>query len=171
MALKLRKGFRIDPVISALEQARDVDSSGRVTFRVGAFSDESAVLASAIEFSEELPELERIRIAHSVIFEVGKQEVTIKSVLREAARLQDKFLRKSVDSFVVATGISLDPFCKTRSIGTTRITFRRVKPERFDLGKIEPKIRHYVHSPLPSDYAFTTVATSGRSHEEAFDKA
>lgn len=171
MGLKLHGKFQIDPIISALEQARIVDSTGKVSLQGGAFRDELAVVESAIEFSKELPEIERIRIALSAIFEAGKRKLTIQSVLREAARLQDKFLRKSAESFVVVTGISVDPFCRARSIGTTRIIFRRSKPKRFDQGKIESKFRHYVNSPLPLDYAFTAVATRGRSNEEAFENA
>jgi hypothetical protein len=171
MDVKLQDKIQIGPAISAFEQARTVDGNGKVEFRGGAFSDEFAVVDSALEFSKELPELDRIRIARSAVFAAGKQELTVQSVLREATRLQSEFLRKPFRSFVLATGVSVAPFCRVKSIGTSRITFRHSKPKRFDISQIEPRIRHFVHSPLPVDYAFVAVATRGRSNEEGFESA
>jgi hypothetical protein len=171
MKLKLNDKFELGPVIRALEKTRFFDQNGNPRFGPAVFGDEFAVLESAIRFSKELPEVERHRIVHTLVSDIGGRVLTDDYILKEAGRLQSEFLRKPIESFVFVAEVSIRPFCNTRSIGKTRIYFHQTRPPGFDFAKPESEIRSYVRDPLPTDYAFARVETRGRSRWEAFEMA
>lgn len=165
--LKLKDGRDISPIIDELEKARAVGPNGKVSFRGGTFATAFTGLESAISFSDALTDIERLRLTHQSVFEAAKRKLSTASVLSEAFRFQQLFLKKPLEAFVLVTGISSDLIARRRISRESRITFERRPPTRFDDSPVVRDVKNYVRLPLPLDYTWVCVTTRARSREEA----
>lgn len=171
MSLELKPGWDIDSLVSRLERQRILTDDGKVSFRGGIFMSDTAVLESAIAFHKSLPELERLKIASGAVFEAGKKELSRESILAEAGRRQKEFLKKPLQIYVLCAEISILPFVTARTIETSRIRLYPARPKKFEAGSIETRIKNYVITTRPTDYASVLVTTRGRSVADAHETA
>ena len=152
-----------------------VSKEGNVTFGdFGYLQTYEPILVSAVEFCADIPESQKTAIVTTGIKEAVKAgNLTPDRVKKAMSRAEQDFLRKKTEDFVLATSMSfrkLPPFRKV-TIGGQTIHLSKTLPRRFDRVSVEKRIPHFLPAPLPSDYIALRVTTSGRTREEAAERA
>ncbi len=168
------KGKKHDLVLLAkeLEATRLPPRDGKVAFEAFASHDIIAVLASSVPLSDDLPQIERVRIVRQAIVAAAeKGRITAKSLVAAVGALESSYLKAPRISYVVATSVSIKP----GSIDTGRVSvtgstlaFTRKLPRSFDRSPLSDRMRQNGHDKLPRNYLAARVSVTARSHDQAF---
>lgn len=182
-----QKKFDPSPLIERLEEVREVGGpGGRVTFRGFRASHVAAALQSALDFRVAMPESDERRVIADALTTVGGSPgragaLTPEKVRRAITAGEDRFEARPEEDYVLVTSVSLRRFegLSAAGIGGTTFAFdmhlpepfrsshaeARTKAEEQRLGKL-PREGNMMHA-----YAAVRASASGRSHEEAKEKA
>jgi hypothetical protein len=163
--------IKLDVIAAELERCKRIDPSG-IVFTSGAMTDLAAILQTASEFSERIPDTERQRIINVAVFEAAKTgPLTRKSLLEAMGRLESEYLSSVKRSMVVATTVSLayGPQLRRVQIDDAVITFSRWLPPRFDRAPLK-EVPGWPESPDPFTHVSVRVALRARSKYEAIDR-
>lgn len=162
---------RLEVIAAGLERCKRVDATG-VVFTGGDMTDLVAILQTASEFSQRIPDTERQRIINLAVFEAAKGgELTRKSLLAAMGRLEAEYLASTKRAMVVATTVSLSygPHLGRVNIDNAVITFSRWLPRRFDRSPLK-EVHGWPESPDPFTHVSVRVAVRARSKFEAIDR-
>jgi hypothetical protein len=177
------KGLDPDFVAARLEKLRRPSSPGTSSFSVDLFFyDLLSCLEDIVLFKDILPELEKRRIVQSAVFAAaGAGKITRATLLREISKREYAFLTAPPKKYVLVSGLSTPYFpglTKTR-LGNHTFTFGRYLPTRFH--REHERAREAVADRIPGrmpdptslreHYASVRVSTSGRSENEAAERA
>jgi hypothetical protein len=129
-----------------------------------------------IQFSKNIPRLERRRIINKAPFNIGaKGKITANKLLEEIKRLEKEYLKKPLQKYFLWSSISTSRFTvlKKITINTCTITFHpninKIVSKEFE--KIKGQATNSVYGELPRDYIHFKVNVSAKSYTEAADKA
>ena len=179
----------LDPNVLArrLEQTKEVDPEGGLTFSGLALRTVATALQGAVEFSEPIPDSHEWSIVYHAAARVARSgEVTSSKLLRAIAEGAEGFLRRTEEPFVLVTSISVRHFeglpgeLELESAASrTVVSFDRFLSEPFRSAHEEARLagedQVIGRLPDPSNvlYAYTPVRvrTTGRSHQEAAERA
>jgi hypothetical protein len=168
--------FKPDLIANRLEQLKTIDrNTGKASFSSFDHFDLTAVFCSIARLSETIPETEKHRIiSHSILSAESKGKITAKSLLKEIAILEQIYLNKKLEQYVLATSLSLD---KTTNIPnykleSTVITITPKLPLAFIKNREKPQRQvNYIIDKIPTNYLATRVLVSAKSTNEAAEKA
>jgi hypothetical protein len=196
------KGYDPEPLVAALNHAKEPDPiSNRIVFPSFVYDDVIAVMHSAVEFREWVPEFERGEIFRDAVDAVGqaagaKGKITSKALIWQVSQLERRFLQLPRRRFVMATSLTMRHTDVPRRVDLSgcRITFRpyltgrislehrKAAEERSDLfpnglpGTYStPPTREFAQKwiSVPPRLAYTAVRVSvwARSEHEAWEVA
>jgi hypothetical protein len=163
--------IKLDVIAAELERCKRIDPSG-IVFTGGDMTDLAAILQTASEFSERIPDTERQRIINVAVFEAAKTgPLTRKSLLEAMGRLESEYLSSVRRTMVVATTVSLayGPHLRRVQIDDAVITFSHWLPPRFDRAPLKA-VPGWPESPDPFTHVSIRVAVRARSKYEAIDR-
>lgn len=156
-----------------LEGLKTKDHDGKVGFRGFVTQDILAVIDSSIDFSEQLPEVEKRRIIWTGIVSAAKGKLSDKTILTEVSKREREFLQRPKRPFVLATSLSIarpTPLKRTEISGC-RMRLDAFLSNRFDREKVKDIIRRYIVGDLPNWYTTLRASVRARSEYEAAESA
>ncbi len=170
------EGYSPDLFCRRLEEAKTVDSNGKVSFQGFEFTSNVVVLNSMVSMSSRIPELEKKRIITKAAFGAAAQgSITPQNILLEIDNLEKQYLSESPKKYLLVTSLSVQRFFKLRrqSINGCTITFAPTIPNtlRKEIEKVKKHAIHSICGELPGDYLVAKIAVAGKSHSAAADRA
>jgi hypothetical protein len=176
MTVSWNDQYNPDELAQYIEQCKKVDESGRIHFEGFRFMEYQVVLYSMLDFPDTVPEIEGRRIAQRAIVQAGKSgTITRKSLIAEASKLTQEYLKRSTERYVLVTTLSLLPSVAlpTVRIDNTYVIFEPYHPLRYQKGRLQlvESARHSLFAEPPTEYLSVRVHVSARSPYEGADKA
>lgn len=159
-------------VIDRLNRILGVNEKGEVTLSFGLdFETSTDLLVDCVEFSTEVPGLQRRAIVRRVVLDLKKSgRLSVKTLLDEVGKQQTEYLRKRISRFVLLTSASFHLPEKLNAIHINGciLKFMRYRPKNFPLpdgGSLT------VTDTTPRDYSYIKVYVSARDPYKALDLA
>lgn len=176
MTAKWVEGYSPDLLCRRLENAKAVDTVGKVSFQGFEFTSNIVVLSSMVSLSTGISELEKKRIITKATFKVaGQGSITPESILLEINSLEKQYLKEAPKKYVLITSLSVQRFLKLKrqSVNGCTITFTSTVPYPFrkEAEKVNKHATHSICGELPKDYLVVRIAVAAKSHSEAADRA
>jgi hypothetical protein len=173
MCANWNKEYNPEFLAQGLESIKQVDGSGTFKgFEAYAYESYVTVIHSSLIFSAPIPETERRLIVHQAIMAVGKRgELNAKAIIGEISRLENAYLKRSLEDFVLCTNLSVDYFGginKTAAVLGCPIKFSSGLPKHFNRQTVVDGARDWIHGELPASYSYVRVLVQARSIDEAF---
>ena len=181
MCAEWRTSFNRNLLAHRLEQMKEVDAEGNVSFRGLGLDSVVSMLESAVNFGVEMPEGRKRGYVYRAVFDAANGGmITAEALLRGISAGERDFESLPPRRYVHIVGLSMkyrDGMRGRRMEGTT-FTFGRYLPLRFRQAHEEMRDagEDQVFGPLPSwsvvnGYAPVRVSVCARAEDEAMDAA
>ena len=162
-------------LLADLQNSLGLTSEGEVSLRDSRFQEFAAALLTAIKFSPQIPsELEKDIIRASIVAAFKAKKLTKDYLISEVRKRESEYLKKRIEKCVLISEIALKASHKypkykidacTIIIGKLPKNFMEARQSFLRWG------RHHVYGELPQSYVPVRIYSSGRSFEEAGEKA
>jgi len=162
-------------LLDDLLKSLSLTSEGQVAFRDSRFEEYAPALLTAINFSPQISsELKKYIIRQSIFAAFKVKKLSKEYLISEVRKRESEYLKKKIERFVLISDIALKashvyPKYKldacTIIIGKLPKNFMEARQSFLKWGK------HHVHGELPQSYVPVRIYSSGRSPEEAGEKA
>lgn len=170
-----KDGYNPQILLADLQNSLTLTSEGEVSLRDSRFQVYAPALLTAIKFSPQIfSALEKDIIRASIVAAFKAKKLTKDYLISEVRKRESEYLQKRLKRFVLISEIALKASHKypkykidacTIIIGKLPKNFTEARQSFLRWG------RHHVHGELPQSYVPVRIYSSGRSPEEAGEKA
>jgi len=159
-------------IATRLEATRSTDARGRVSFSGWESHEYMTLITAILMATKEIPPLEKSRIVQKAIRTSARNgEVTADTVLREASRLEGRFVTKKKEPFVLASSLSISRFTKLprfRLSGATITVAANLPPQFFrEAERLRLDSPYSTRLETPDRYSRIRIAVRAASSEAA----
>lgn len=163
-------------VTDVIEDSKRIDESGKVTYQGIQHRDQITLLDSMISLDQSIPEFEKRKLISSAVNNAASSgNISPRTVRREIAKLEKKYLNQPLKKYKLFTSVSLASFQALPSIrfddATIKINAKFNKTARLARKNILNSAKDALYSAPPHNYLPVTVTLNARSEHEAADKA
>jgi len=179
MSVFWKKGSNPEQLISKIENSRQLNDNGKVTFKSFDYHINTSLLYNMLEFPSDLPEEEARKIVNQAAFDTGSEgAITTKRILTEVNKLQNKYNNLPIQRFVLLTSLSINNFNDFRRIQSdgNLVLFDSFNSKQSR--KFKKKANSLLQSGKkslfvepPENYSSIRIYVSAKSNHDAVNKA